>query len=163
MDAARSAGAGGGYGAARQGPPHAGGRVRGQKFFGVSLADEKADGLHCRECFFGPLRPIWHDARQKCLKSAMAGIAQMRQLVRDDVIEADGRLLATGGSARFSWSPCCTCPSGSSCFNLPPMGGPVLASQREPRGNLVGQRFPVEVVQKRFPLRCASSSGEYIK
>ena len=80
----------------------------------------------------------------------------MRQLVRDDVIEADGRLLGElEGQPDFPGRRVARAPAGLHVFNLPRRWAkprPCLP-EGEPRGNSLRQRFPVEVVQKRFPLR----------
>ena len=87
----------------------------------------------------------------------MAGIAQMRQLVRNHIIEADGRLLdKLEVRPDLPGRRVARAPAGLHVFNLPRrwMQPRPCLPEGEPRGNLVGQRFPVEVVQKRFPLRC---------
>lgn len=109
------------------------------------------------ECF-SDLRPIWHGARQKCLEVLpMAGIAQVRQLVRNHIIEADGRLLGElEVQPDFPGRRVARAPAGLHVLDLPRrwMQPRPCLPEGEPRGNSLRQRFPVEVVQKRFPLRC---------
>ena len=87
----------------------------------------------------------------------MAGIAQVRQLVGDDVIEADGRLLGElEVQPDFPGRRVARAPAGLHVLNLPRrwMQPRPFLPKREPRGNSLRQRLPVEAVQERFPLCC---------